>query len=42
MDKHYNAQETEKKWYAHWTEKGYFHSRPDERKAYSIVVAHEC
>ena len=38
MDKHYNAQETERKWYAHWTEKGYFHSTPDERKAYSIVI----
>ena len=38
MDKHYNAQETEKRWYAHWTEKGYFHSTPDERKAYSIVI----
>ena len=38
MDKHYNAQEIEKKWYNHWTEKGYFRSKPDGRKAYSIVI----
>lgn len=34
----YNAQEIEKKWYSHWTEKGYFRSKPDGRKAYSIVI----
>ncbi len=34
----YNPQETEKKWYDHWMEKDYFHSEPDEREPYSIVI----
>jgi len=38
LPKHYNAQEAEKRWYAHWEEKGYFHSKPDDRKAYSVVI----
>jgi valyl-tRNA synthetase len=38
MEKHYSAQETEKKWYSHWTVKKYFNSKPDGRKAYSIVI----
>jgi len=34
----YNPKETEEKWYAHWMEKNYFHSEPDEREPYSIVI----
>ncbi len=34
----YNPSEIESKWYSHWTEKNYFHSVPDEREAYSIVI----
>ncbi len=34
----YNPSETETKWYDHWMLKGYFHSEPDERPAYSIVI----
>lgn len=34
----YNPKETEEKWYAHWMEKNYFHSEPDDREAYSIVI----
>ncbi len=34
----YTPQETEKKWYDHWMEKNYFHSEPDEREPYSIVI----
>ncbi|RMG80218.1 MAG: valine--tRNA ligase [Bacteroidetes bacterium] len=34
----YNPKETEAKWYRHWEEKGYFHSEPDEREAFSIVI----
>ena len=34
----YNAKEVEKKWYAYWMENNYFHSVPDERKAYTIVI----
>jgi len=34
----YNPQDTEKRWYDHWLDKNYFHSEPDEREAYSIVI----
>lgn len=34
----YNPKETEEKWYAHWMEKNYFHSEPDDREPYSIVI----
>ncbi len=34
----YNPAATEKKWYDHWMEKGYFHSEPDEREPYTIVI----
>ncbi len=34
----YSPAETEKKWYAHWENSGYFHSEPDEREAFSIVI----
>jgi valyl-tRNA synthetase len=34
----YNPQETEARWYQHWIEKDYFHSEPDHREAYSIVI----
>ncbi|MGD1844107.1 MAG: class I tRNA ligase family protein, partial [Salibacteraceae bacterium] len=29
---------TEDKWYSHWSAKGYFHSTPDEREPYTIVI----
>lgn len=34
----YNPQETENKWYSYWLEKGFFHSEPDEREPYTIVI----
>ena len=34
----YNPQETEDKWYQHWMEKNYFHSEPDDREPYTIVI----
>lgn len=34
----YNPTETEDKWYSYWEEKGYFHSRPDEREPYTVVI----
>jgi valyl-tRNA synthetase len=34
----YNAAETEAKWYKHWQEKGYFHSTPNEKEPYTIVL----
>ena len=36
--KTYEPIKAEEKWYAHWMEKGYFHSTPDEREAYTIVI----
>ncbi len=38
LSKTYIPQEIESKWYQHWLSKGYFHSEPDEREAYSIVI----
>ncbi|MBU1013040.1 MAG: valine--tRNA ligase [Bacteroidetes bacterium] len=34
----YNPQDTEDKWYGHWMGKGYFHSEPDDREPYCIVI----
>ncbi len=34
----YNPATTEDKWYDHWMKKGYFHSEPDEREPYVIVI----
>lgn len=34
----YSPGEIEKKWYSHWMERRYFHSVPDEREPYTIVI----
>ena len=34
----YNPQETEQKWYNYWLENQYFHSTPDNRPSYTIVI----
>ena len=34
----YNPPETEQKWYSYWQENKYFHSNPDERPPYTIVI----
>lgn len=34
----YNPKEIEDKWYAYWLENNFFHSEPDEREAYSVVI----
>jgi valyl-tRNA synthetase len=34
----YSPKEVEQKWYSHWMEKRYFHSEPDEREPYTIVI----
>ena len=36
--KTYEPLKAEEKWYAHWMDKVYFHSTPDEREAYTIVI----
>ena len=38
MAKTYSAADVESKWYAHWLAKNYFHSEPDEREPYTIVI----
>ena len=38
LSSRYNAEETENKWYAHWMEKNYFRSVPDEREAFTILI----
>ncbi len=34
----YNPKEIEDKWYSYWMDKNYFHSEPNEKEAYSIVI----
>ena len=38
IPKVYAPAEAEKKWYSYWEENGYFHSEPDEREPYAIVI----
>lgn len=38
LSKNYLPTEVESKWYAHWNEKGYFNSTPDNRPAYTVVI----
>jgi valyl-tRNA synthetase len=36
--KNFGHKAAEEKWYQHWLDKGYFHSTPDEREPYTIVM----
>ncbi len=38
LSSRYHPQETEAKWYRHWMEQNYFHSEPDEREPFTIVI----
>lgn len=38
LSKNFQHQEAEKHWYEHWNNAGYFHSKPDDREAYTIVM----
>ncbi len=38
MQKNYNPTPIESKWYKEWMEKKLFHSEPDEREPYTIVI----
>ncbi len=38
ISKHYNPSETEGKWYSYWWESGYFHSEPDDRETYTVLM----
>ena len=34
----YNPQDTEQKWYNYWLENKYFHSEPNKKPAYTVVI----
>ncbi len=34
----YNPAEVEEKWYKYWIDNNYFHSEPDEREPYTVVI----
>ena len=36
--KHYDPSKVEDKWYAYWLQHKFFHSEPDKRPAYTIVI----
>lgn len=38
LSKNFEPQTIEEKWYQHWIDKGYFHSTPDERPPFTIVI----
>ena len=38
LSKNYLPSEVELKWYKHWVDSGYFHSTPNEKKAYTVVI----
>ena len=38
LSKNYMPGEVESKWYQHWIEKGYFHSEPNNKPAYTVVI----
>ena len=38
ISKNFSHTEAEQKWYDQWNSKGYFHSEPDERTPYTIVM----
>src|SRR5438067_3438737 len=38
LTKNFEPQAVEEKWDRAWEEKGYFHSRPDDRKPFTVVI----
>ncbi len=38
ITKTYDPKIAEEKWYAHWLEKGYFNSVPDDREPFTVVI----
>lgn len=38
ISKNFDHQSAERKWYQHWLDKNYFHSEPDQREPYTIVM----
>lgn len=38
LSKNFEHKAAEEKWYGYWNEKKYFHSTPDEREPYTVVI----
>lgn len=38
IPKTYEPRLAEERWYSHWMAKGYFHSEPDERESFTVVI----
>lgn len=38
LSKNFQHRESEQQWYEHWNQAGYFHSEPDNRPPYTIVM----
>lgn len=38
ISKQYDPSTTEEKWYAHWLKQNFFHSKPDDREPFTIVI----
>ena len=38
LTKNFDHKSAERKWYDHWLEKKYFHSTPDDREPYTVVM----
>lgn len=38
ISKNFEHQAAEEKWYQHWLQKGYFHSTPDDREPFTVVI----
>ncbi|MFW6157247.1 MAG: valine--tRNA ligase [Balneolaceae bacterium] len=38
IPKQYDPTSVEEKWYTYWEENGFFHSEPDEREPYTVVI----
>lgn len=38
LSKNFDHRQAEQYWYQHWLDKGYFHSEPDEREPYTVVI----
>ncbi len=38
IPKQYDPSTTEEKWYSYWEENQYFHSEPDERESFTVVI----
>ena len=38
LSKNFEPAQVEDKWYRHWLENGYFHTQPDDRRPFTVVI----